>query len=71
MLHFIYTEDIQMDINEIRKALASVTTEQLQELSTEEVMALTVTLRQVLEKVQEMRTVQESEKTHGWEDLTT
>lgn len=60
-----------MDVNEMRKLLASVTTEQLQELPPEDLMALTVTLRQLLDKVQELRTMQEATRTHGWEALTT
>jgi hypothetical protein len=48
-------QPVSEKINEIRTVLAALSHEQLAELSSEDIIAFSVTLRSTLEKVQEVR----------------
>jgi hypothetical protein len=48
-------QPVSEKINEIRTVLAALSHEQLAELSSEDIIAFSVTLRNTLEKVQEVR----------------
>lgn len=59
------------EISIARNRLAALRLDQLINLPTEELLALSVTLQQVLDKIHEARTAQEAGQTQRWEELTT
>lgn len=59
------------EMNAMRKQLAMLNAEHLQALPPEDLKAFIVTLRNVLEKAEDMRDHQEATSAPGWERLST